>query len=239
MLKNFLCLLFIFYEIANLILMQGIQKYTKVLNGYTTIGNVTTPLDLQPKDMMESFFLGETLKYLYLLMAEKHEIDLNQWVSTYFPQKKPSGKFPCRLKLSNLRKEIFVLSQKIKGIQQFCELIPIIYKYILFISKLIPATRFSTLKLIPYQFILASPDRSSITLSLSQTMILSASRNLSVIIVQFITISLHNKYLFNQIYKSILLSSRNLEDSPTLQKNIPLSKNPLSCHVSILIQHHA
>ena len=81
-------------------------------------------------------------------------------------KKKPSGKFPCRLKLSNLRKEIFVLSQKIKGIQQFCELIPIIYKYILFISKLIPATRFSTLKLIPYQFILASPDRSSITLSL-------------------------------------------------------------------------
>ena len=95
MLKIFLCLLFIFYEIANLILMQGIQKYTKVLNGYTTIGNVTTPLDLQPKDMMESFFLGETLKYLYLLMAEKHEIDLNQWVSTYFPQKKSLlGNFP-------------------------------------------------------------------------------------------------------------------------------------------------
>jgi hypothetical protein len=64
--------------------MQGIQKYTRVLNGYTTIGNVKNPLDLRPKDMMESFFLGETLKYLYLLMADKHEIDLNQWVSTYF-----------------------------------------------------------------------------------------------------------------------------------------------------------
>jgi len=30
--------------------------------------------------MMESFFLGETLKYLYLLMADKQEIDLSQWV---------------------------------------------------------------------------------------------------------------------------------------------------------------
>jgi len=61
-------------------IFQGIQKYTRVLNGYTTIGNVRNPLDLRPKDMMESFFLGETLKYLYLLMADKHEIDLNQWV---------------------------------------------------------------------------------------------------------------------------------------------------------------
>merc|ERR1711935_200056 len=61
-------------------IFQGIQKYTRVLNGYTTIGNVRNPLDLRPKDMMESFFLGETLKYLYLLMADKHETDLNQWV---------------------------------------------------------------------------------------------------------------------------------------------------------------
>jgi hypothetical protein len=30
--------------------------------------------------MMESFFLGETLKYLYLLFADRHEIDLNAWV---------------------------------------------------------------------------------------------------------------------------------------------------------------
>jgi len=61
-------------------IFQGIQKYTRVLNGYTTIGNVKNPLDLRPKDMMESFFLGETLKYLYLLMADKQEIDLSQWV---------------------------------------------------------------------------------------------------------------------------------------------------------------
>ncbi len=59
---------------------QGIEKYTKVLNGYTTVGNVRNALDLRPKDMMESFFLGETLKYLYLLFSDQQEFDLKQWV---------------------------------------------------------------------------------------------------------------------------------------------------------------
>jgi mannosyl-oligosaccharide alpha-1,2-mannosidase len=29
---------------------------------------------------MESFFLGETLKYLYLLFADRQEIDLSRWI---------------------------------------------------------------------------------------------------------------------------------------------------------------
>lgn len=61
-------------------IFQGIENYTKVLNGYTTIGNVRNALDMRPKDMMESFFLGEALKYLYLLFADKQEFDLKQWV---------------------------------------------------------------------------------------------------------------------------------------------------------------
>ena len=61
--------------------LQGIENYTKVMNGYTTIGNVRNALDMRPKDMMESFFLGETLKYLYLLFADKQEFDLKQWVT--------------------------------------------------------------------------------------------------------------------------------------------------------------
>jgi len=61
-------------------IFQGIEKYAKVRHGYTTISNVRNPMDLRPKDMMESFFLGETLKYLYLLFADKHEIDLKRWV---------------------------------------------------------------------------------------------------------------------------------------------------------------
>ena len=39
-------------------------------------------MDTRPKDMMESFFLGETLKYLYLLFGDvdKQEISLDEWV---------------------------------------------------------------------------------------------------------------------------------------------------------------
>ncbi len=65
-------------------LLKGIEKYTKVKNGgYTTIGNVRNPLDLRPRDMMESFLLGETFTYLYLLFADdagRSELPLDRWV---------------------------------------------------------------------------------------------------------------------------------------------------------------
>jgi len=61
-------------------IFQGIEKYCKVSGGYTSIGNVRNALDTRPKDMMESFFLGETLKYLYLLFADHQELNLDQWV---------------------------------------------------------------------------------------------------------------------------------------------------------------
>ena len=64
------------------ILLQGIETHCKVSGGYTTISNVRSTSDTRPKDMMESFFLGETLKYLYLLFGDvdKQEINLDQWV---------------------------------------------------------------------------------------------------------------------------------------------------------------
>merc|ERR1719167_805985 len=61
-------------------IFQGIETYCKVSGGYTTISNVRNPLDTRPRDMMESFFLGETLKYLYLLFSDRQEMDLDQWV---------------------------------------------------------------------------------------------------------------------------------------------------------------
>ena len=62
-------------------IFQGIEKYTRISSGgYTTIGDVRNAVNLKPKDMMESFFLGETLKYLYLLFADKQELDLKEWV---------------------------------------------------------------------------------------------------------------------------------------------------------------
>lgn len=38
--------------------------------GYTSINNVRDPEYPSPRDKMESFFLGETLKYLYLLFSD-------------------------------------------------------------------------------------------------------------------------------------------------------------------------
>lgn len=38
--------------------------------GYTSINNVRDPEYPIPRDKMESFFLGETLKYLYLLFSD-------------------------------------------------------------------------------------------------------------------------------------------------------------------------
>lgn len=62
-------------------IFQAIEKHAKTVNGYTSIGNVRNPANLRPKDMMESFFLSETLKYLYLLFADDRKlIDLDKYV---------------------------------------------------------------------------------------------------------------------------------------------------------------
>lgn len=42
--------------------------------GYTSINNVRDPVNPGPRDKMESFFLGETLKYLYLLFSDDMEL---------------------------------------------------------------------------------------------------------------------------------------------------------------------
>nr|XP_020454879.1 endoplasmic reticulum mannosyl-oligosaccharide 1,2-alpha-mannosidase-like [Monopterus albus]XP_020454880.1 endoplasmic reticulum mannosyl-oligosaccharide 1,2-alpha-mannosidase-like [Monopterus albus]XP_020454881.1 endoplasmic reticulum mannosyl-oligosaccharide 1,2-alpha-mannosidase-like [Monopterus albus] len=52
-------------------ILQNFNKYTKVSSGgYTSINNVRDPDYPSPRDKMESFFLGETLKYLYLLFSD-------------------------------------------------------------------------------------------------------------------------------------------------------------------------
>lgn len=64
-----------------LFILQGIENYCKVENGYTSIGNVRSTIDTKPKDKMESFFLGETLKYLYLLfMEDQSAFSVDKWV---------------------------------------------------------------------------------------------------------------------------------------------------------------
>nr|CAD7437405.1 unnamed protein product [Timema bartmani] len=55
-------------------IFQAFEKYAKVINGYTSLGNVRNPQNTRPRDMMESFFLSETLKYLYLLFSDDQQL---------------------------------------------------------------------------------------------------------------------------------------------------------------------
>ncbi|KAK4877708.1 hypothetical protein RN001_010214 [Aquatica leii] len=62
-------------------IFQAFEKYTKVVNGYTSIGNVRNTANVRPKDLMESFFLSETLKYLYLLFSNNPKLlDIDKYV---------------------------------------------------------------------------------------------------------------------------------------------------------------
>ncbi|XP_061460118.1 endoplasmic reticulum mannosyl-oligosaccharide 1,2-alpha-mannosidase isoform X2 [Rhineura floridana] len=56
-------------------ILQSFNKYTRVpAGGYTSINNVQSTSNPEPRDKMESFFLGETLKYLFLLFSD--DVDL-------------------------------------------------------------------------------------------------------------------------------------------------------------------
>jgi len=54
---------------------QSIEKYCKTEYGYGSLHDVNEP-SMKPEDRMESFFLAETLKYLYLLFDPDSEIDI-------------------------------------------------------------------------------------------------------------------------------------------------------------------
>ncbi|NP_001120156.1 endoplasmic reticulum mannosyl-oligosaccharide 1,2-alpha-mannosidase [Xenopus tropicalis] len=56
-------------------ILQSFNKHTRVTGGgFTSINNVQSAGNPEPRDKMESFFLGETLKYLYLLFSD--DVDL-------------------------------------------------------------------------------------------------------------------------------------------------------------------
>ncbi|CAL8248415.1 unnamed protein product [Merluccius merluccius] len=56
-------------------ILQSFNKHTKVsTGGYTSINNVRDTNYPSPRDKMESFFLGETLKYLYLLFSDNPDL---------------------------------------------------------------------------------------------------------------------------------------------------------------------
>uniref|UniRef100_A0A8C5EAM4 alpha-1,2-Mannosidase n=1 Tax=Gouania willdenowi TaxID=441366 RepID=A0A8C5EAM4_GOUWI len=56
-------------------ILQSFNRFTKVSSGgFTSINNVREPNNPAPRDKMESFFLGETLKYLFLLFSDDSEL---------------------------------------------------------------------------------------------------------------------------------------------------------------------
>ncbi|KAM3825611.1 endoplasmic reticulum mannosyl-oligosaccharide 1,2-alpha-mannosidase isoform 2-T2 [Vipera latastei] len=63
-------------------ILQSFNKYTRVpTGGYTSIDNVQSPGHPEPRDKMESFFLGETLKYFFLLFSDDlNLINLDKYV---------------------------------------------------------------------------------------------------------------------------------------------------------------
>lgn len=65
-------------------IFQSFQKYTRVLTAdnkisYTSLNDVTTTKPSY-RDNMESFWLAETLKYLYLLFDDENKLPLNKYV---------------------------------------------------------------------------------------------------------------------------------------------------------------
>ena len=62
-------------------ILQALKKHCQVRSGgYTTLRNVNSPVP-KKTNKMESFFLAETLKYLFLLFADDdHLLPLDRWV---------------------------------------------------------------------------------------------------------------------------------------------------------------
>lgn len=68
------------YRIWGWEIFKAFEKYTKIeTGGYTSLDDVTI-IPPQKRDKMETFFLGETLKYLYLLFGDKDVIPLDEFV---------------------------------------------------------------------------------------------------------------------------------------------------------------
>lgn len=59
--------------------IQALEKHCKTPNGYSGLKNVYLT-DPQKDDVQQSFFLAETLKYLYLLFSDDSLLPLDEWV---------------------------------------------------------------------------------------------------------------------------------------------------------------
>jgi len=58
---------------------QAIEKYCRTPDGYAGVRDVTTT-NVMNDDLQQSFFMAETLKYLYLLFAPRGTLSLDEYV---------------------------------------------------------------------------------------------------------------------------------------------------------------
>jgi len=61
------------------VIVQAIEKWCRTENGYAGIKDVYA-VPPQQDDVQQSFFLAETLKYLYLLFSPDDVVPLDRWV---------------------------------------------------------------------------------------------------------------------------------------------------------------
>ncbi|BES88240.1 Glycosyl hydrolase family 47 [Nesidiocoris tenuis] len=59
--------------------VQALEKYCRTSSGYTGVKNVYQDYPVKD-DVQQSFFIAETLKYLYLLFSDDSLISLDEWV---------------------------------------------------------------------------------------------------------------------------------------------------------------
>jgi mannosyl-oligosaccharide alpha-1,2-mannosidase len=60
-------------------IFQAIEAHCKVAYGYVTVGDVRK-VPVKHQDHMDSFFLAETLKYLYLIFSDSTVMPVTKWV---------------------------------------------------------------------------------------------------------------------------------------------------------------
>ena len=60
-------------------IFQAFEKHCRLPTGYAGVRDVRVVPPVND-DTQQSFFLAETLKYLYLLFSDSHTVDLEQWV---------------------------------------------------------------------------------------------------------------------------------------------------------------
>jgi len=74
-------------------LLQSLKKSARTENGYASVSNVDNSPPLH-RDKMESFFLAETMKYLYLIFSDDHVIPLDKFVFNTEAHPLPFGEVP-------------------------------------------------------------------------------------------------------------------------------------------------